>query len=60
MSNELLWWAYRHTNGTIQVKRYFDDDYRQDCAESPYVKNYTTPFGARSREEAVSIAATKV
>ena len=52
----LQWWAYRHINGTIQVKRYFDARDLEDARESDFVKLYTLPFDADSREDAIKIA----
>ena len=51
-----LWWAYLHTEGTIQVKRFFDDEDLKEAAESPFVQRYLRPFEADSRDEALKIA----
>lgn len=57
---ELLWWGYLHANNTIQVKRYFDDSYLQDCEESEFVQHWTRPFQAANREEAIKIASQEL
>lgn len=52
---KLEWWGYRHTNGSLQAKRYWSDDDLQDADESPFVKERTGVFLASSREEALKI-----
>jgi hypothetical protein len=49
-----MWWGYLHSNGTIQVKRWFGDhkDYTEDCAGNDFVVRVVKPFHAESREEA--------
>ena len=54
MSYDLQWWAYIHTNGTIQLKRYFDDRDLQDARESPFVKDIIQPFDAFDRAAALA------
>lgn len=56
MNDAIQWWAYRHTNGTIQLKRYFDKRDMEDAEESPFVDEYTRPFSADNREHAMEIA----
>ena len=52
MSN-LKWWGYIHTNGSIQVKRYFGDPMDlAEARESPFVHKVFGPFDASSRHEA--------
>ena len=55
----LQWWGYLHTNGTIQVKRYYVG-YRRDCDESEFVVACTNPFSANSRADAMEIATEKL
>jgi len=52
-----MWWGYLHSNGTIQVKRWFGDhaDYTTDCQDNPFVQRVVPPFEAASREEALRI-----
>ncbi|WP_127846170.1 hypothetical protein [Psychroflexus aestuariivivens] len=35
--SKTIWWGYVHENGSIQVKRYFNDADIQDAIESPFV-----------------------
>ena len=55
MENELLWWGYRHTNGGLQAKRYFDQRDLEDARESPFVAAVCPPFKAEGRDEALRI-----
>lgn len=57
MSDKLHWWAYLHTNGNIQVKRYFDKQDIDEAWESPFVKDVYATFQADDREEAAELAA---
>lgn len=57
MSDKLHWWAYLHTNGSIQVKRYFDKQDIDDAWESPFVKDVFATFQASDRKEAIEMAA---
>lgn len=56
----LQWWGYLHTNGSIQVKRYFDARDLSEARESPFVQRMTGTFEADSREEAIVIAGEKL
>lgn len=53
---KLKWWGYRHTNGTIQVKRYFDDRDLREADESPFCARVTVPFDAVDRDDAIKQA----
>ena len=52
---KIEWWGYLHSNGTIQVKRWFGDhkDYTEDCEGNDFVVSVVRPFVADSREEAL-------
>jgi len=54
---EIMWWGYLHTNGTIQVKRWFGDheDYIGDCIGNPFVVRVVKPFKATNHLEALKI-----
>ncbi len=52
------WWGYRHTNGSLQVKRYFDDRDIQEARESDFVVRTAGPFYANNREEALYVLQT--
>lgn len=55
MNDDIMWWGYLHSNGTIQVKRWFGDhkDYTEDCEGNDFVVQVVRPFPADSREEAL-------
>jgi hypothetical protein len=50
------WWGYRHVNGSVQVKRYFDLRDFDDAKESPFCEQVVGPFKADGREEAIKLA----
>ena len=54
MTTNLMWWGYLHSNGSIQVKRWFGDhkDYTDDCQDNPFVLEVVRPFQAASQTEA--------
>lgn len=52
---DLLWWGYKHTSGTLQAKRYFEQRDIEDAHESPFCAVVVPPFKANSREEALKI-----
>lgn len=60
--NKTYWWAYLHSNGTLQLKRWYGDvkDYTEDCKDNPFVEFVIEPFEANTREEAFAIANQKV
>lgn len=47
------WWGYLHTNGTVHVKRYFNDHDLDEADESPFVKRVTVAFEASDRDDAL-------
>ena len=57
MSDELMFWGYLHSNGTVQVKRWFGDhkDYTEDCDGNEFVVVIVKPFKATDRESAYRI-----
>ncbi len=54
-----MWWAYVHSNNSIQVKRWFGDhaDYTTDCYDNDFIQQVQPPFEADTREAAMNIAA---
>ena len=48
-----LWWGYKHTSGSYQAKRYFDQQDIDDAHESPFCDMVVGPFKAKDREEAL-------
>jgi len=55
-----LWWGYSYINGSIQVKRYFDEQDLKEANESSFVDTVFKPFKAKDREEAIKIIKDKV
>ena len=49
----IMWWGYRHTNGTLQAKRYFGPEDIIEAAESDFVDEYYGPFECNGREKAL-------
>lgn len=54
-----LWWGYRHVNGSVQAKRYFDRRDIQEAHESDFCAQVVGPFEADTREAALSIVETQ-
>lgn len=55
----MKWWAYIHSNGSLQVKRFFSEIDLEEAEQSPFVKRVIQPFEAKNRDDAYSIA-TKI
>lgn len=50
------WWGYRHVNGSLRLKRYFDDPTTLlEASESDFVSQVVGPFEASDREAATTI-----
>lgn len=60
--DEILWWGYLHSNGTIQVKRWYGDtkDYTDDCEDNPFIVRVVPPFNASCRLAAEEIVIKQV
>jgi hypothetical protein len=56
----ISWWAYRHINGAILVKRYFDERDIEEALESPFVDEVIGPFHADNAEQARAWAKLKL
>lgn len=52
-NKKIMWWGYRHTNGNLQAKRYFEPLDIQEAQDSPFCERVSEPFEANSREEAL-------
>lgn len=52
----IVWYAYLHLNMSIQLKRLYDIEYKQDCIASPFCLKWTEPFEAIDRETAMKMA----
>jgi hypothetical protein len=55
MATSILWWGYKHTSGSYQAKRYFENRDVVEAAESPFCEMAVGPFEASSRDEALKI-----
>jgi len=55
--NQLMWWGYLHSNGSVQLKRWLGDhkDYTEDCEGNDFVVQVVRPFAAATREDAIDI-----
>lgn len=51
-----MFWAYLHTSGTVQLKRYFGTEDLQEAAESPFVEKIVPPFEAEDVHQAHLLA----
>ena len=51
----LMWWGYLHQDGSIAVKRFFEDRDIQEADESPFVQKTTGPYEAADRLEATRL-----
>ncbi len=51
-----LWYGYRHEDGGIHVKRYFDPGDIREIEESDFVHQHCGPFLAEGRADAMEIA----
>jgi len=51
---KLMWWGYLHSNGTVQVKRWWGDheDYIEDCRDNIFVQRVVPPFEAPTVQDA--------
>lgn len=56
MKYGIKWWAYLHSNGSIQLKRHLDNQEFVEAAESPFCVKWTKAFEADSRDKALEIA----
>ena len=54
------WWGYRHTEGSLQVKRFFTNEDLVEARSSPFVAAVTGVFQARDRAHALEIAGKQV
>jgi len=54
-NNSIQWWGYVHSNGSLQVKRYFGPEDLSEARESPFVSEVHGPWKVNSREEALEM-----
>lgn len=57
-SSQVRWWAYRHVNGEIIVKRLLDERDPILALESDFVERTSEPYTAKDRKSAAEKAAT--
>lgn len=62
MSSNIWWWGYLHSNGTMQLKRWFGDhkDYTEDCEGNDFVLFVVPPFVSNTQEEAYAHLLSKI
>jgi len=56
----IQWWAYLHINGTVQVKRFFDQGDLDEARQSDFVVRVVGPFAVDSREQALAEGARRL
>lgn len=54
------WWAYRHINGHIQVRRYYDRAGIEDALDSDFVEDVAGPYTAENRAKAEEVAIARL
>jgi len=52
---KLAWWGYKHTNGSLQVKRFFSIEDIFEAQESPFCAIIVQNILAKDRDEALKI-----
>jgi len=60
VTNMLWWWGYKHVNGSLQVKRYFDPLDLKEAHQSPFVDIVAGPWECNGRDEALSKLETEL
>jgi hypothetical protein len=53
------WWGYKHINGSIHAKPFWEQADLDDAYESPFCIQVVEPFMANSRDEALKIVSEK-
>jgi len=51
----LEWYAYKHSNGKLFLRRFFDQGDVDEAASSPFIEKCTSMFEANTYEEAEEI-----
>lgn len=54
MTEEIQWWGYIHTSGTLHAKRYFDMQDIEEAKDSPFVKHIFHPM-VGTRDDLIKI-----
>ena len=60
MTSKLKWWGYRHTNGSLHTKRYFDHRDLEEPRQSPFVAEIHGPFEAENANAAREVVRQKL
>jgi len=47
------WWGYKHTDGSVHAKRYFDEGDLAEARSSDFVGKLCPPFEAESSGDAI-------
>jgi hypothetical protein len=55
VDSKVMWWGYRHINGTLHLKRFHSQASVDEAYESDFVEDVLDPFPAENREEASAI-----
>ena len=53
--SKILWWGYRHVDGGLHAKRFFDQGDIDEATSSPFVKQVVGPFDCNGREECLAL-----
>lgn len=51
----MKWWGYRHIQGSVHLKRFYDQADVDEAYESDFVDDVCDPFDAPSRETASNV-----
>ena len=49
----IQWWGYQHTNGSLQVKRFFSWEDISEARMSPFVREAYGPWNVENHEGAL-------
>lgn len=52
---KLLWWGYLHVDGSVLLKRYYNQDDIYEAEDSGFVVDIYGPFEADTRDEAMRL-----
>ena len=57
---DFRWWAYRHVDGSLHLKRYLSFGDLQEARQSSFVAEMFGPFLAANRESAMTRARARL
>ena len=55
MTDKILWWGYRHVDGGLHAKRFFDAGDLDEARSSPFVAKVVGPFDCKTRDECLAL-----